>query len=213
MGWTLDKIKAKVRKITGRPTIGQLSEADLLDVINDFYQNRLPSRVDLSKLRGWWTFNTTTGVDFQAVPSTVRAIIPPITLGGYDVDFYTSPGLFYGQFPRPGEPYTAGQPTAVLLDLAGAAGARQIIMRPPPDDIYEFRVAAFLTLAALSGESPPLEDQWGLLICHGAAIDIFMTHGQGEEAGSSAGVVQNLLGEVACANVLQRSSDRAAPRW
>ena len=65
--WQLSTIKAKVRSLTGRPSTSQISEADLLNYINNYYQLIFPKEAQPDELSGWWTGNTAATVETVAV--------------------------------------------------------------------------------------------------------------------------------------------------
>lgn len=56
--WTVTTITAKIRKLTGRPSTYQISDADILAAINNYYRTRLPSELNPQILHQHWRWNT-----------------------------------------------------------------------------------------------------------------------------------------------------------
>lgn len=86
---TLEQIKKKVRRLTANPSPNQLSEADLEDYINTFYDQDFPSHLK--------TWNLHTTLEFYTVPyedqyafdtTTYHGVNPPLYIDGYQ-SFYT----------------------------------------------------------------------------------------------------------------------------
>ena len=94
MDWNLTDIRAKVRKLTGRPTIGQLSVADLDNEINYFYQDVLPYEIDLHEFDAQISVSLTDGTGTASLDATTLSVAPPVTIEDSDgvvtpVNFYT----------------------------------------------------------------------------------------------------------------------------
>lgn len=81
---TLADIRAKVRKITGRVSANQLSDADLDNYINTFYRFDLPEHLKLKSLRVNYEFNTRPNIPVYDFPvNTYIAEMPPVFIAGY----------------------------------------------------------------------------------------------------------------------------------
>ena len=103
---TLEQIRDKVRKITGMISTNQLSNNDLDNYINDFYQYDFPAH-----LKNW---NLTTslppiwGPDTALIPdqaiyledwNSFTNIMPPCYVGGYEIQFFQDQEAFFNIFP------------------------------------------------------------------------------------------------------------------
>jgi len=103
---TLEQIRTKVRRITGMLSPNQLSNDDLDDYINDFYQYDFPAHIK--------TWNLTTnlppifGPDDALIPD--RAIYvydwnlytnmgPPCYVGGHEIQLFQDQEAFFNIFP------------------------------------------------------------------------------------------------------------------
>jgi len=103
---TLEQIRTKVRKITGMLSVNQLSNDDLDNYINDFYQYDFPAHLK--------TWNLTTalppifGVDDVLIPdqaiyvydwNTYTNMGPPCYVGGYEIQLFQDQEAFFNIFP------------------------------------------------------------------------------------------------------------------
>jgi hypothetical protein len=181
MIWNLAAIRQAVRDLSGRKTATQLSDAALDNYINEYYTLILPADLDLEELKGFWSKNTATGVDTLALDNNVLFLKPPYTAGGYPLEVFDDPVRLYHLYPKTGEPYAPARPTAALYQ------GRSLLLRPGPDAVYEIYCPAVLMPAVLSGAGAPMMDQWGRLIALGAAILIYTTAGQRQQAEDLAG--------------------------
>lgn len=176
--WTLEGLRQKVRKITGRLTQGQMTDAEVESSINKYYQLTMPLDLELEELKDFWTKDTEAGEEILILDDDVLIIKPPATVGGYPLKLVEDPARFYRRYPKSGEPYAAGRPDTALFY------GRQLIMRPPPDDVYEVHAPSVVMPPLLTAVVGPLRNQWGDLICLGASILIFGPAGQREQVES-----------------------------
>lgn len=178
MEWTLTKIKAKVRDLTGRPSTFQLSEADLLDYINAFYQYVLPNEIGLIDLETWFELETSgTDSGAYALDPQMQYITTPITIDGVPISFSQNPTLFFELFPRDAEDTALRQqPSHCLLY------DRIIYLRPLADKTYTLKAAVGKRPDPFGEESGTPEDNaWGPFIAYGVAIDILSDNGEDDE--------------------------------
>lgn len=179
--WDLEKLRREVRALTGRQTDNQLSDASLDDYLNEYYTLVLPNDLEVEELQTFWTKNTAAGEDTVLLDEGVLFIKPPLTVGGYPVELVDDSSHFYRHYPKSGELYSPQRP-----DLALNLG-RSLILRPPPDAVYQLSCPAYSIPAALGGTvTAPLRDQWGRLLVLGTAILIYGSAGQREEAANLA---------------------------
>lgn len=103
---TLEQIRSKVRKITGRPSVDQLTNEELDDYINDFYVYDMPAHLKL------WNLNTQlspiSGADDALIPDRAWYLFdsnkftnmsPPFYVGGYEVQYFQNREAFFNFFP------------------------------------------------------------------------------------------------------------------
>jgi len=107
---TLEQIIDKVRKITGRPSANQMTDAEITDYINDFYVYEMPQHLKLWNLKNIESplLATTPGGDdcliagewLYAVDwNKYTNIAPPFYVGGYQIQYYQDSQSFLNYFP------------------------------------------------------------------------------------------------------------------
>jgi len=98
---TLADIRAKVRKLTGRPSTTQITDADIDDYVNSYYVYDLPKSLKLAKLQDVYTFETQPNIDTYDFDLESYFICkPPVYCAGYRVDYYENNELFYRTWPK-----------------------------------------------------------------------------------------------------------------
>lgn len=102
---TLEQIRNKVRLITGRPSPTQLSDADLDNYINDFYQYDFPAHLKTWNLQT--ILSPLFGPDDALIPDTAIYVFdwnqytnigPTFYVGGYEIPFYQNTQAFFNFF-------------------------------------------------------------------------------------------------------------------
>ena len=145
----LDDIRTKVRRLTGRPSSAQITDAQIDEYVNTFYQYDLPEELRLFKLRSNFSFMTipnvaeydtsTMLVDFDGGTETVDNVYynfqPPVYIAGYQCFYSQSEEQFYRVYPRLSQivttitgdgttgPYTFTAPNVPMLQNTVTIGA------------------------------------------------------------------------------------------
>ena len=209
MDWTLAKIKSKVRALTGRPTTNQLTEAELLDYINNYYQYTLPDELDPNELIDWFELTTISGQGSYTVDAEMISLKPPVTIDGVVIDYYTDEGLFFELYPRNDEGAdTYDEPLGLLVY------DRVIYLRPIPDAGYALRVQSKNRPDPLVDDTDlPDDSKWGPLIAYGVAIDIHMDGSEQDEASEKIPIYKELLSSCVRKNLYNWIGVRAVPRF
>jgi len=100
-GWTLADIRSKTRLTTGRPDVSMLSDADLDNYINRFYQLVMPKELKIFWGYTYYQFFTEANVDQYPGPTaTFQTINPQAWCDGWQLCWYLSPDLFYQDYPQ-----------------------------------------------------------------------------------------------------------------
>ncbi len=185
MDWTLSDIMAKTRRLTGRPEEGQLSGADLINAINQYYRNVLPLEFSARVL---WDFLSVTAEPGDGGAYELPADVISVDVPSYLVDsagevsplsLFTRASTFFGLHP---EDETAEDAPEDLL-----AWGRFLYLRPLTDAPRTVKLAAYRRPAALSGDSDkPADPSWGALIALGTAIEILKEAGESDGAAALA---------------------------
>lgn len=209
MDWTLTKIKARVRQISGRPDVSQLSEDELLDYINDFYQNSFPLLLETSELEAWYEKTLAQSVDEYALDEEYLTLDLPITINGAFVDFTQNRNHYYHLWPET-QTWAEGQPFSVLFY------DRKLIFRPPPDGAtsYKFKAACTKRPTALAdeGDKPP-NQAWGPAIFYGTAEKILRDGGEENAAARVNGFLNMALIEIGRQMIRNLTNQRSIPRF
>lgn len=96
-------IKAKVRRVTGRPSINQLTDAELIDYINSFLVYDFPLHTRDFYNRQTYSFQLTPSVavySIQAIKNTYSNFEPPLYVDGFLSQYFQNEQGFYSLYPR-----------------------------------------------------------------------------------------------------------------
>jgi len=81
---TLADIRTKVRRITGRPSVNQISDSEIDKYINTFYVYDMPEHLKMESLRYNYEFTTTANTPVYDLPTgTYLTAMPPVYIAGY----------------------------------------------------------------------------------------------------------------------------------
>ena len=98
--WTLADIRAKYRILTGQPSIGQISDSDVDDELNDYYQNQFPFDVDDGFFTAWLTQAlSATDNGIYDLDASVLVIREPVKVNGDPQVFTMDDEKFFEEFP------------------------------------------------------------------------------------------------------------------
>lgn len=98
--WTLADIRTKVRQVTGRIVTTELSNNQLDNYINRYYQYTFPAELKLERKHTYYSFLTSANVAFYELPNTdYTNWEPPATVNNLEVLWYQDPGAFLMQNP------------------------------------------------------------------------------------------------------------------
>lgn len=97
--WQLSEIQDKVRRVTGRLTSREISDLELNNYINQFYQYTFPADVKLERMHTYYELNTLANNRFKTLPSGYVNFEPPATMDYQEIDWYQDPAVFEDQNP------------------------------------------------------------------------------------------------------------------
>lgn len=99
--WTLSEIRRKVRRVTGRLSPGELSNDQIDDYINQFYQYTFPAEVKLERKHTYYEFLTTPNQEtYDFADTTYTNIEPPATMDSLSMLYYQDPAVFDSNNPQ-----------------------------------------------------------------------------------------------------------------
>ena len=177
---TLSDIAAIVRKVTGR-TDQSISNSTIFTYVNDFYQLEMSQDIRLFEDQSYYEFSTEDGTDEYAIDmdsvggSGYSIFTEPVYVGGYRINFYTDPKIFFAKWPET-QTYTEQRPVDVLWYN------NTLVFRSIPDDAYEVKMSAYKINTAISESSDVIsEDYLWRYIAYGASLDILADGGEFEK--------------------------------
>jgi hypothetical protein len=119
MAWTLQTLRREVRQITGFVSSSQIEDSEINDFINRFYQNTLPSELNLPSLSSFWNFNTRKNVDTYSNPTSNYTLDNPATINGEPAVIYTDASFFYNDYPQYFQRQNIGSGTGTVSNYTG----------------------------------------------------------------------------------------------
>jgi len=98
---TLADIRSKVRLLTARSSVNQITDAQIDQYINTYYLYDMPESLRLLKLKDTLTFTTIPNVEVYPLPDDLYMTIePPCYVGGQLAEYFQDIQTFYMQWPK-----------------------------------------------------------------------------------------------------------------
>lgn len=98
--WTLADIRDKVRKVTGRLSGDELTDKELTEYINKYYQYTFPAEVKLERAHVYYEFLTSANQQTYTYPAGFTNFEPDATLDNLQIEWYQDPVAFDEQNPE-----------------------------------------------------------------------------------------------------------------
>lgn len=98
--WTLRDIITETRSITGRPDVSMMSDADVVNFINYFYQYVMTKELKIFWSYTYHTFYTVPNQDQYTAPSWMQTLNPRVTCDGFGMEWYSDPDTFFEDYPE-----------------------------------------------------------------------------------------------------------------
>ncbi|HUU16287.1 MAG TPA: hypothetical protein VMW72_03990 [Sedimentisphaerales bacterium] len=212
--WKLSEIRAEVRVLASIPDTTQMSNDDVDNQVNDFYQNIFPGDVFVQELESWYTFDTADDDDCEkALPASVFTIKKPMTLKDSDdaiskLKFYLDQARFFGIHPDDAndEDDERSTPRDALLYN------RTVYLRPKADEVFTFKAASTIKPTALNAATAPLDVRWGPAIAQGTAVLIKQSQRDFDAAKELGVVYAAMINYINRRDLIQKKG-RSKPRW
>lgn len=93
------EIKKKIRQVTGRLSANEISDVELGDRINKFYQYTFPAEVKLDRNHTYYEFLTIPNQPYYDTPDMYTNFEPPALLDMQMIEWYQDPAEFYQRNP------------------------------------------------------------------------------------------------------------------
>lgn len=98
--WNLTQIISKVRNVTGTPSALQLSDADITNYVNSYYQFTMPFELKEQRNFQPYNFNTFANVDTYDVSTAFQTDEPMAYANGFPLVFYQDRDVFFQDWPQ-----------------------------------------------------------------------------------------------------------------
>jgi hypothetical protein len=92
----MTQMVARWRKHTGRSEVADISDTDVIDIINDYYVNYFPSDGEVDEFNTFYTQELTATDDgVYEITQNVDRFDDPVTINGNEIRFYRDRELFF----------------------------------------------------------------------------------------------------------------------
>jgi len=125
--WDLAQIRQKVRNVSGRLSIDEMSNDEVLEYINRYVQYEFPAEVKLDRNYSYYEFNTVANQATYTVSEDYTNFDPRAWVDNIDLDWYAEPDRFETNNPyniTRVEPWTANSATAGFNTTLGGIPVR-----------------------------------------------------------------------------------------
>lgn len=100
MSWTRERIRNKIRNLTGSALGTQISDSEINSRINDYYVFQMPAELKTGIEKRFLEFKTVPGQDVYSFPTAYFTDQPGVYVDGFGCNFYQDPDTFYQDFPE-----------------------------------------------------------------------------------------------------------------
>ena len=98
--WTLSQIQTKVRQLIGRFSSAEISNAELITRINQYYTLTFPAEVKLETKHVYYQFTTSANQPYYDIPQTTYTNFePPATCNNLLMYWFQDPAYFFQANP------------------------------------------------------------------------------------------------------------------
>lgn len=125
--WTLAEIRSKVRQVAGRYSPDELSNEQLDEYINKYYQYTFPAEVKLERTHTYYEFLTVGNQQSYTLPAGFTNFENPATIDRLSLLWYQEPSSFYDQNYESVARQTLGTGDGATTGFTGTAQSFPII--------------------------------------------------------------------------------------
>ena len=213
MAWTTTAIKAKIKNLIGD---SGADDAELLILINHFYQNVLPLEFHLKALEDTMIVTCIDGIDsYDIDPDSYLSVNGPAWIDDlgtselYQIPFRQDSTAFWTEYPEPtaAGSYDKNLPESVLY------WHQTIYPRPCPDDAYLIGIESYKKPTALGSGDSPMEDLWGPILAYDTAIDILFDRQDTDPIEGILAARKISAGKISRKELMQFENVRSVGRW
>ena len=128
MAWTRADIEEKIRNVTGTPFTTQMTDDELVERINNYYQFTMPAELKVQIENNFLDFKTVPGQDVYSFPSGYFTDSPGIYADGFPAIFYEDPDIFYQDWPQQYAQDSIGTGDGIVITYAGTLNSPPLII-------------------------------------------------------------------------------------
>ncbi len=100
MSWPLSEIRQKVRQVSGRLSLAEISNTQVDEYINKYFKFEFPAEVKLNRNYTLHEFNTSMNVQDYAFPVNFTNFVPEATIDRKELLLYQDPDKYYTENPE-----------------------------------------------------------------------------------------------------------------
>jgi len=213
MSWDLQEIRTKIRILTSRPSVNQISDAAIDAYINEYYTEVLATEVPDVLLEGPFTQSVTNPTDLDRVEYTysqaILGFLAPFTIDGYPIEVLYDEELFLSKYPLSAEAEQQ-MPATVLINN----GKLTFAPAPVVGESYTFRCQTHqLQTTLVNDADTTTRVNWGRLVAVGASILLLRDYKQFEQAAMLEPSYSEAKARVERGFIIHRSGQRGTPTF
>jgi hypothetical protein len=120
--WTLSEIRQKIRQVSGRYSPQELTNDQLDEYVNKYFQYTFPAELKLERFHTYYEFLTVANQQNYALPAGFVNFEPPATIDRQSLLWYQDPASYHENNPENIGRQTLGTGDAVVVTFTGTAG-------------------------------------------------------------------------------------------
>lgn len=168
--WKLSELRSEFRRLIGKSTTGEISDADCNSWINDYYVNHFPHDAKVDEFDTWFTQATTATDDGEyTLSSAIDRLDDPVTINGEEIIMlYRDREEFFTNYPANQQYITS--PTLVI----GADNSAKVKHSDFTYEINNYGYSKSSSEVDLTGDDVPVNKYgaWSLRIDEDGTITV-----------------------------------------
>lgn len=180
--WSLADIQTEIRKLAGRPSTSNPTDAQLNERIDRYIRFKLPAEVKFQLQRRFYNLTVTDGTGSYTFPADFQSFESLAFVGDDPMEVFFDPTIFWNRWLIDSTETESKPQDLLIYD-------NDIVVRPVPDQSYTIRIlgnkrldeftsaADTTSLAGIDGQ-----EAWGEVVAYGVAIDLLVAGGEYDKA-------------------------------
>lgn len=142
---SLKALITKIRRITARPSVNQISDASIVEYLNLFYEHDFPNHLKTFDFKTTFSFVTQPNIDLYLLYTAsnvgypgilgatnrnlYKSFEPPAYCSGYSMNYFQDRALFYSLWPQLSTSMIFGTSTGIAGPYAGMLSAVPVMRK------------------------------------------------------------------------------------